>query len=97
MTITSRQTALQYSDIRELYNFKKDNTIEDFAALKEDIASLIELMNNNSQPLFGTGNPEGSVVSNNSLIYFDTTNEPVSVSMWTNKIVGGKTGWLQIV
>ncbi len=97
MTITSRQTALQYSDIRELYNFKKDNTIEDFAALKEDVVSLIELMNNNSQPIFGTGSPEGVIAANNSLIYFDTINEPANITMWANKIVGGKTGWLQVV
>ncbi len=97
MTITSRQLALQYADIRQLYKLTDDNAIEDFAALKEDVASLIELMNNNSQPLFGTGSPEGSVTANNSLIYFDTTNEPVSVAMWTNKTVGEKTGWLQVV
>jgi hypothetical protein len=97
MTITSRQTALQYADIRALYNFTKDNTIEDFAALKEDVASLVELMNDNSKPLFGVGSPEGVAAANNSLIYFDTTNEPANITMWANKIVGGKTGWLQIV
>ncbi len=97
MTITSRQLALQYADIRQLYKLTDDNAIEDFAALKEDVANLIELMNSNSKPLFGLGSPEGVIAANNSLIYFDTTNEPVSVAMWTNKIVGGKTGWLQIV
>jgi hypothetical protein len=97
MTITSRQLALQYADIRQLYKLTDDNAIEDFAALKEDVANLIELMNDNSKPLFGVGSPEGVTAANNSLIYFDTTNEPVSVAMWTNKIVGGKTGWLQIV
>ena len=54
-------------------------------------------MNNNSQPIFGTGSPEGVVKANNSLIYFDTTNEPVSVAMWTNKTVGEDTGWIQVV
>ena len=97
MTITSRQIALEYSDMRRFYKFKDENAVEDFAAMKADIFNLIELMNNNSQPLFGVGSPEGLVAANNSLIYFDTTNEPVSVAMWTNKIVGGKTGWLQIV
>ena len=97
MTIESRQIALEYSDIRELYNFKKDNTIEDFAAMKADIKSLIELMNNNSQPLFGVGSPEGLVAANNSLLYFDTTNEPTNVTMWTNQTVGGVTGWIPVV
>ena len=97
MTITSRQLALQYADIRTLYKLTDDNAIEDFAALKEDVFNLLELMNNNSQPIFGTGSPEGVIAANNSLIYFDTTNEPASVAMWTNKIVGGKTAWLQVI
>jgi hypothetical protein len=97
MTITSRQIALEYSDIRGFYKFKDENAVEDFAAMKEDIFNLIELMNDNSKPLFGVGSPEGSVAANNSLIYFDTTNEPANITMWANKIVGGKTGWLQIV
>jgi hypothetical protein len=54
-------------------------------------------MNDNSQPLFGVGSPEGVATANNSLIYFDTTNEPANITMWANQIVGGKTGWLQVV
>ena len=97
MTITSRQLALQYADIRTLYKLTDDNAIEDFAALKEDVFNLIELMNNNSQPLFGVGSPEGVIAANNSLIYFDNTLAPVSLTMYANQTVGEKTGWVPIV
>ena len=97
MTITSRQIAVEYSEIRQFYKFKDENAVEDFAAMKEDIFNLIELMNNNSQPLFGVGSPEGVTAANNSLIYFDTTNEPANITMFANKTIGEKTGWLQIV
>lgn len=96
--ITSRQLAIEYSDIRELYNLKDDNAVEDMAALKADIGALINIINTGDLvPIQGTGSPEGVVVSNSSLTYIDTTLAPASVTMYINQVVGEDTGWMQVV
>ena len=96
--ITSRQLALEYSDIRGLYKLKDDNAVEDMAALKADIASLINIINTGDLvPIKGVGSPEGVVTSNSSLTYIDTTSAPTSVTMYINESIGESTGWVQVV
>ena len=97
-TIESRQIAIEYSDIRALYNLKDDNAIEDMAAIKADIGQLISLVNNGQlSPLSGTGSPEGAIESNISQTYIDTTNSPTSVSMYYNPEINTNTGWIPVV
>lgn len=96
--ITSRQLALEYSDIRDLYKLKDDNAVEDMAALKADIAALINIINTGDLvPIQGVGSPEGVVTSNSSLTYIDTTSAPTSVTMYINESIGESTGWVQVV
>ena len=96
--ITSRQLALEYSDIRGLYKLKDDNAVEDMAALKADIAALINIINTGDLvPIQGVGSPEGVVTSNSSLTYIDTTSAPTSVTMYINESIGESTGWVQVV
>ena len=96
--ITSRQLALEYSDIRDLYKLKDDNAVEDMAALKADIAALINIINTGDLvPIQGVGSPEGVVTSNSSLTYIDTTLAPTSVTMYINESIGESTGWVQVV
>jgi len=94
----SRQTALEYAEIRNTYDLKKDSAVEDFAALKDDISNIFNLLNNQSQPLFGLGSPEGVIESNNSLIYFDTTNESTTgLIQYANKNINEKTNWFLVI
>ena len=96
--ITSRQLAIEYSDIRELYKLKDDNAVEDMAALKADIASLINIINTGDLvAIQGVGSPEGIVTSNSSLTYIDTTLAPTSVTMYINQSINSKTGWIPVV
>lgn len=96
--VDSRQIFLEYSDIRAGYNLTNDNSIEDMAALKADVFAIIELINNGEfTPLNGVGSPEGVTTSNSSKLYIDTTNSPVSVTMYYNSTINSDTGWVQIV
>ena len=96
--ITSRQLALEYSDIRGLYKLKDDNAVEDMAALKADIAALINIINTGDLvPIKGVGSPEGVVTSNSSLTYIDTTLAPTSVTMYINQSINSTTGWIPVI
>ena len=96
--ITTRQSAVEYSDIRELYKLKDDNAVEDMAALKADIAALINIINTGDLvPIQGVGSPEGIVTSNSSLTYIDTTLEPASVTMYVNQSINSTTGWIPVI
>ena len=96
--ITSRQSAVEYSDIRELYKLKDDNAVEDMAALKADIGALINIINiGDLVAIQGIGSPEGVVVSNSSLTYIDTTLAPTSVTMYINQSINSITGWIPVV
>ena len=96
--IESRQLITEYSDARLNISFKTDDGVEDYMALKADVTSLIELINNGDyEPQFGTGSPEGVVTSNFNRTYYDTTLSPVSVTMWTNQVTGVDTGWVPVV
>lgn len=96
--INSRQTVLEYSDIRTLYKFNNDNAIEDFAALKADISEILRQINiNEFTPLEGSGNPEGVIISNSSKTYVDTDLSPVSVTMYYNNTINSNTGWVPVV
>lgn len=99
MNIETRQTVTEYSDAREVYGFNKDNTIEDFMAMKSDIANMINLLNDTAStftPQFGTGSPEGVITANYNRTYYDDTLSPVSVTQWVNSVVGANTGWVVV-
>lgn len=100
MTIESRQTVLEYSEVPATYGIDNDYGIEDLMALKEDVRSLISLVNDSNStftPQFGTGSPEGVVTSNFNRTYYDTTLSPVSVTLYVNQNIGVSTGWVIVV
>ena len=72
-----------------------DNFVRDYSAVKEDITALAKMVNDLS-PKFGTGSPEGVVIANLSLTYYDTTNAPVSATMYINETIGSDINWLVI-
>lgn len=99
MNIETRQTVTEYSEAREVYGFSKDNTIEDFMAMKSDIADMINLLNDGAStftPQFGTGSPEGVVISNYNRTYYDDTLLPASYTQWVNPAAGAITGWVVV-
>ena len=97
MIIESRQIIFDYQDASNNISFKNENGVEDYMALKADVATLINLINNGEyEPQFGTGSPEGVVTSNSNRTYYDTTLAPASVIMYTNQTVGVKTGWIGV-
>lgn len=95
----TRQILRTYQDIRQSVT-STEQFVEDYDAVKEDLAkaqiSLTEAIVSLS-PLFGTGSPEGVITSNNSMVYFDTTNSPTDVTQYFNDTVGINTNWVQVV
>ena len=97
MIIESRQIILEYDDARQNISFKNENGVEDYMALKDDVAELINLINiGEYEPQFGVGSPEGVVTSNSNRTYYDTTLAPASVIMYINQTVGSDTGWIGV-
>ncbi len=86
----SRQVLRSYKDIETSLKGASDRFVRDYSALKDELAAAQESL----KPLFGAQNPEGNVTSNNSMVYFDTTNSPVSVDEYFNSTVGVNTGWV---
>lgn len=84
------QTLKSYSEIQQAVPQSTQAFVEDYSALKEDVAN-IEL---SFKPLFGDQTPEGNVISNRSMIFLDTTNSPTDVTMYFNSVVGVNTGWV---
>ena len=96
--IQSNQSALEYSDVRDIYKFKDEEAVEDLMFLKTDVLTIIGLINKGEfTPLQGVGSPEGVVESNSSLQYIDTALSPVSVTMYANSETNSKTGWIPVV
>ena len=99
----TRQVLRSYSEIAQALPSAKEQFVEDYDAVKEDLTiaqeSIQTLINTLAgfSPLSGTGSPEGVTTSNSSQIYFDTTLDPVSVTMWFNSVVDTNTGWVQVV
>ena len=99
----TRQVLRSYADIAQALPAAKEQFIEDYDAVKEDLTSAQESIQKLSDslaalsPLFDAGLPESVVTSNSSQVYFDTTNSPTSVTMWFNDTIGVNTGWVQIV
>lgn len=88
----SRQTIKSYSEARESINFKNDNGVEDYMAMKDDIDSVLAMLGEGIfSPQFGTGSPEGVVISNLSKQYVDTDTSPVTV--YFNENSSTNTGW----
>lgn len=99
----TRQVLRSYADIAQALPAAKEQFIEDYDAVKEDLTSAQESIQKlidslaALSPLFAAGLPESVVTSNSSQVYFDTTNSPTSVTMWFNDTIGVNTGWVQIV
>ncbi len=99
----TRQVLRSYADIAQALPAAKEQFIEDYDAVKEDLTSAQESIQKlidslaALSPLFDAGLPESVVTSNSSQVYFDTTNSPTSVTMWFNDTIGVNTGWVQIV
>lgn len=99
INIESRQTIIEYREVKDSYGIDNDYAIDDFMAIKEDIINLITLINNTNStftPQFGTGSPEGIVTSNYNRTYYDNTLSPASATMYVNETVGSKIGWVII-
>ena len=97
MIIESRQVIFDYQDANNSISFKNENGVEDYMALKADVATLINLINNGEyEPQFGVGSPEGVVTSNSNRTYYDTTLAPASVIMYVNQTVGVNTDWIGV-
>jgi len=97
MTITTRQIAVEYNDVRQIYTFKSEDAVEDFMALKSDVFAVLELLNAETStftPQFGSGSPEGVVTANFNRTYFDTN--PVNAVQYINETVGNDTGWQEV-
>ncbi len=86
----SRQTLRSYNDIGQSLKGASDKFIQDYSALKEELAAAQKSL----VPLFGAQPPEGNVTSNASMVYFDTTNSPTNVTMYFNSVVGVDAGWV---
>ena len=99
----TRQVLKSYADIAQALPAAKEQFIEDYDAVKEDLTLAQESIQNlidslaALSPLFAVGLPESVVTSNSSQVYFDTTNSPTSVTMWFNDTIGINTGWVQVV
>ncbi len=97
MTITTRQIAVEYDDVRRVYTFRSEDAVEDFMAMKSDISETIELLNDEVStftPQFGSGSPEGVVVANFNRTYYDT--DAVNAVQYINETVGNDTGWQEV-
>lgn len=99
----SRQVLRNFQEIGQALPNAKEQFIEDYDAVKEDlnnaqqsIQSLIDALAEFA-PLSGPETPEGNVTSNSSQVYFDTTNSPTNVTMYFNGTIGSDTGWVQVV
>jgi len=98
----TRQTLRSYSDISAAIPKATHRFVADYSAVKEDIskneknAAIIFDTIKDLVPLFGVGSPEGVTTANLSQIYFDTTNSPVNVTMYTNENAGSNTGWVVV-
>ena len=99
----TRQILRSFSEIAQALPSAKEQFVEDYDAVKEDLTNAQEsiqiLIDSLAalSPLFAVGLPESVVTSNSSQVYFDTTNSPTSVTMWFNDTIGSSTGWVQIV
>lgn len=91
--IKSRQVIESYFDCKSNHPNWSEMAIEDYQALKDDIFTFISLVNNGElSPQFGTGSPEGLIVSNYSLKYIDTS----IPTEYYNPVYGSKTGWIAL-
>jgi hypothetical protein len=96
----SRQTLRSYKDIESSLKGASSRFVADYSSLKDEltaaqrsIAGLLDSIES-LKPLFDAQAPEGNITSNDSMVYFDTTNSPTSVDMYFNDTVGVDTGWV---
>lgn len=96
----SNQLLNNYNDIGKALPSASERFIKDYSALKTQLQSaqlsitgLIESMES-LKPLFDAQTPEGNITSNDTLVFFDTTNAPANVTMYFNDTVGVNTGWV---
>ena len=98
----TRQTLRAYRDIAASLPKATNKFVADYSAVKEDInkneKNVVIIFDTIKDlvPLFGVGSPEGVTAANLSQIYFDTTNTPTTVTMYTNENVGSNTGWVVV-
>ena len=99
----TRQVLRSFTEIAQALPSAKEQFIEDYDAVKEDLTiaqqSIQSLIDSLAEfaPLSGAQTPEGNVTSNSSQLYFDTTNSPTNVTMYFNDTIGLNTGWVQVV
>ena len=92
--IDTRQTIYTYGECSDENPQFSENMIEDYMGKKEDIDTLINLLNNGDlSPQSGTGSPEGVVQANYSLLYIDTSGPNV---LYFNDTFGATTGWVSV-
>lgn len=90
------QLLRSYPDIRQNVGNATDRFVQDYSAVKENLAEALKLIEN-LKPLSGAQTPEGNVTANLSQTFIDTTASPVSVTMYFNETVGSNTGWVVVV
>lgn len=91
--MSDRQNLQSYHDIAKAVPQARNEFIKDYAAVKDDISNLEAGIS----PQFGTGTPEGVVTATASMVYYDITNSPASVTGYFNSDIGSITGWVAIV
>ncbi len=96
------QTLKGWRDVAQNLQGASQKFVQDYSAVKDDLSSaersietLLETIEG-FKPLFGAQAPEGVITSNNSQVYFDTTNSPTGVTMYFNDSIGVNTGWVKV-
>ena len=95
----TQQLLQTYKSIQDALPRATSRFVKDYSGVKEDLKMTrqeLDLIAKNISPQHGKGPPEDVITSNLSLIYFDTTAAPVSVTMYTNDRLGVDVGWVQV-
>ncbi len=93
----SRQALFTYHAIKQSLPSASDTFTKDYSALKEDVKKLeaeIVKIKESHVTQYGEGSPEGIIVANNTMLYFDITNSPTAIIQYFNSNVGSDTGWV---
>jgi hypothetical protein len=91
--INSSQTIESWGDCDAEHQDWSNNATEDYMGIKNDVSTLIGLLNSGAiSPQLGEGSPEGVVTSNYSLKYIDT----LIPTEYYNPEFGSDTGWISL-
>jgi hypothetical protein len=81
---------LSADELRELTNWPEP-VINAFISLAQDLITTAQSIDSNIMQV-GTGSPEGSVTSNKSRQYFDSS----AGTLYINPAVGADSGWVAV-